>query len=294
MAEGSGGKAHVLATSKNMLIVADVLIVNKGFAQQHADKVAGLVNGLLEDNRLARDNPNACLDVIGKAFKWDREQTKAELAKVHFSNLPENRAFFSGAIDAAGSFGGIYQSAVHAYGSQIIKDPVDSDRFLDLKHLQAAEQSGVFKDQKVAIAPIRSTSTAPVEGDPLLSKDIRFLFAPNSANLELNNPDNLKNLEAIRKLLQVSPGSVVLLRGHVDSSMVETFRQRGGESYVRQMALRAIEFSKQRATEIKRLLVEKHGLDAGRLDVVGRGWEEPLGPDQEGNRRVEAQWFTLE
>jgi NitT/TauT family transport system substrate-binding protein len=294
VADGSGGKAHVLTTSKNLLIIADILIVNKGFAQQNPDKVAGLVNGLLEGNRMVRDNQAAHLDVIGKTFKWERDQTKAELAKVHLSNLPENLAFFSGAIDAAGSFGGIYQSAVYAYGSQLIKDPVDSDRFLDLAHLKALEQTGAFKEQKVAIAPIRSSAGAPVEGDPLLSKDIRFLFAPNSANLDLNNQDNLKNLEAIKRLLQVSPGSTVLLRGHVDNSMVEEFRKKGGEAYLRQMSLRAIDFSKQRAAEIKRLLIERHKADEKRLDVVGRGWEEPTSSDHEQNRRVEAQWFTLE
>jgi NitT/TauT family transport system substrate-binding protein len=216
------------------------------------------------------------------------------LAKVHLSNLPENLAFFSGAIDAAGSFGGIYQSAVYSYGSELIKDPVDSDRFVDLTHLKALEQAGAFKEQKVAIAPIRSAAGAPVEGDPLLSKDIRFLFAPNSANLDINNQDNLKNLEAIKRLLQVSPGSTVLLRGHVDNSMVEEFRKKGGEQYLRQMALRAVDFSKQRAGEIKRLLVERHKVDDKRIDIVGRGWEEPMSSDHEQNRRVEAQWFTLE
>lgn len=294
VAEGSGGKAHVLTTSKNLLIVADVLIVNKGFAQQNPKMVAGLIEGVIEGNHLVRENPTAWLDVIGKAFKWERDETKAELAKVHLSNLPENLAFFSGAIDAAGSFGGIYQSAVFSYGSQLIKDPVDADRFADLQHLKTLEQDGTFKDQKVSIAPIRSTGGAPVEGDPLLSKDIRFLFAPNSANLDVNNQDNLKNLEAIKRLLQVSPGSTILLRGHVDNSMVEEFRKRGGEAFVRQMALKSIDFSKQRANEIKRLLIEKHAVDAKRLDGVGRGWEEPLGPDNEQNRRVEAQWFTLE
>lgn len=295
VADASGGKAHVLTTSKNLLVVSDILIANKGFAQQHPEMVAGLANGLLEGNRMVRDNPTPHLDLIGKAFKWDRDQTKAELAKVHLSNLPENLAFFSGAIDAAGSFGGIYQSAVYAYGNQLIKDPVDSDRFMELKHLKALEQSGAFKDQKVAIAPIRtSAAAAAVEGDPLLSKDIRFLFSPNSANLDLTSQDNLKNLEAIKRLLQVSPGSVILLRGHVDNSLVEKFRQQGGDAYVRQMGLRAIDFSKQRAAEIKRLLIEKHGVDAARLDTVGRGWEEPSGADQEQNRRVEAQWFTLE
>jgi NitT/TauT family transport system substrate-binding protein len=294
VADESGGKAHVLTTSKNLLIIGDILIVNKGFAQQNAQKVAGLVDGLLEGNRMVRDNQAAHLDVIGKAFKWDRDQTKAELAKVHLSNLPENLAFFSGAIDAAGSFGGIYQSAVYSYGSELIKDPVDSDRFVDLAHLKALEQGGAFKEQKVAIAPIRSSASAPVEGDPLLSKDIRFLFAPNSANLDQNNQDNLKNLEAIKRLLQVSPGSTVLLRGHVDNSMVEEFRKKGGEQYLRQMSLRAVDFSKQRAAEIKRLLIERHKIDEKRLDVVGRGWEEPTSSDHEQNRRVEAQWFTLE
>jgi NitT/TauT family transport system substrate-binding protein len=37
----------------------------------------------------------------------------------------------------------------------------------------------------------------------------------------MSNQDNLKNLEAIKRLLQVSPGSTILLRGHVDNSMVE-------------------------------------------------------------------------
>ena len=129
VAEESGGKAHILDHEPNLLIVADILIVNKGFAQQHTNMVAGLVHGLLEGNRMVRDNPAAHLDAIGKAFKWEREQTRAELAKIHFSNLPENLAFFSGAIDAAGSFGGIYQSAVYSYGRDLIKDPVDATAF---------------------------------------------------------------------------------------------------------------------------------------------------------------------
>src|SRR6185436_14049554 len=62
VAEGSGGKAHVLTTSKNLLIVADILIVNKGFAQQNPAMVAGLVSGLLEGNRMVRDNQAAYLD----------------------------------------------------------------------------------------------------------------------------------------------------------------------------------------------------------------------------------------
>lgn len=293
VAEQSGGKARILTTSRNLLIVADILIVNRGFAQANPDKVQGLVSGLLEGNRLIRDGQPAALDAVAKAFKWDAAKAKAELEKVHLANLPENLAFFSGAIDAAGSFGGIYQSAVYAYG-ELIKNPVDADRFVDLNFLKTVEKSGAYKDQKIAIAPIRAGGPVTVEGDPLLTKDIRFLFEPNSAILDLKNQGNLKNLDTIKSLLQVSPGSKVTLRGHVDNARVPEFRQQGGEPLVRQMALKAMELSKNRAQEIKRLLGERLGVDAARVETVGRGWEEPAGPVSEQNRRVEVQWFTVE
>ncbi len=292
--QGSGGKAHVLTTNRNLLIIADVLILHRGFAEQHPKVVEGLVQGLLEGNRMVRDRPDSQLDVIGRAFKWTREDTKAELANVHLSNLPENRAFFSGAIDAAGSFGGIYQSAVLAYGRDLIKDPPDAGKFMVSQHLDALEKAGMFKDQTIAIAPIRSGGGASVETDPLLSKDIRFLFEPNSGTLDMANQENIRSLETIKRMLQISPGSTMLLRGHVDNARVADFRKQGGEAYVRQQALRAMELSKNRAAEIRRLLIERYTVDAKRLDIVGRGWEEPSGADSAQNRRVEVQWFTIE
>jgi NitT/TauT family transport system substrate-binding protein len=292
--DGSGGKAHVLTTNRNLLIIADVLILHRGFAEQNPKVVEGLVQGLLEGNRMVRDRPDTQLDVIARAFKWSRDDTKAELANVHLSNLPENRAFFSGAIDAAGSFGGIYQSAVLSYGSDLIKDPPDASHFLRGQALDALEKAGLFKEQVVAIAPIRSAGGASVESDPLLSKDIRFLFDPNLATLDMSNQDNVKNLDAIRRMLAISPGSTMLLRGHVDNAQVPLFRAKGGEAYVRQQALRAMELSKNRASEIRRLLIERFNVDPKRLDIVGRGWEEPAGPDSAQNRRVEVQWFTIE
>jgi NitT/TauT family transport system substrate-binding protein len=292
--DGSGGQAHVLTTNRNLLIIADVMIVHRGFAQENPKIVHGLVQGLLEGNRMVRDQPDSYLDVVGRSFKWDRADTKSELANVHLSNLPENLAFFSGAIDAAGSFGGIYQSAVLAYGSDLIKDPPDASRFAETTALKAIDQTGLFKGQTVAIAPIRSGGGASVEANPLLSKDIRFLFEPNSSTLDQANQENIRNLDAIRRLLQVSPGSTVLLRGHVDNARVEEFRRTGGEAYVRTQALRAMELSKNRAGEIRKLLIERHTIDPKRLDVVGRGWEEPAGPNSDLNRRVEVQWFTIE
>ncbi len=293
--DDSDGKATLLVSNRNLLVIADILVVNKGFAAANPKIMAGLVNGLLEGNALVRDTPEGSLDLLNKSLKFgDRSKTRAELAKVHLANLPENIAFFSGAIDAAGSFGGIYQSAVWAYGSDLVRNPVDADRFVDTSHLKAIEQSGAFKNQKIAIAPIHSRTGQTVEDDPLLSKNIRFLFQPNSATLDPANEDNLKNLEAIKTLLQVSPGSTVLLRGHVDNGLIEDFRRQGGEALVRQQALSAMELSKNRAREVKRILIEKNNIEPARLDSVGRGWDEPLGKTPAENRRVEIQWFTVE
>ena len=292
--DGSGGKAHVLVTNRNLLIIADVLIVHRGFAQEQPKIVEGLVQGLLEGNRMVRDRPDQYLDVVGRSFKWSREDTKSELANVHLSNLPENLAFFSGAIDAAGSFESIYQSAVLAYGSGLIKDPPDPSRFANLTPLQTLDKSGIFKEQKVAIAPIKGGGTASLETDPLLSKDIRFLFEPNEAKLDQSNQENLQNLDSIKRLVQISPGSKLLLRGHVDNAKIEEFRRKGGEAFVRSAALSAMDLSKRRASEIKRLLVERYNIDPQRIDVVGRGWEEPAGTNSDLNRRVEVQWFTIE
>jgi NitT/TauT family transport system substrate-binding protein len=94
--------------------------------------------------------------------------------------------------------------------------------------------------------------------------------------------------------VQISPGSTILLRGHVDNAQIEKFRKEGGQAYVNTQALRAMQLSKDRAAEIRRILIEKYQMDGKRIDVVGRGWEEPAGTDSAANRRVEVQWFTIE
>lgn len=290
----SAGAAKMLVSNRNLLVVADILVMNKGFATAHPEVVKGLVHGLLEGNRQLRDNPQANAAVVAKAFGWTEAETLEELSKVHLSNLPENLAFFDGSIDSAGSFQGIFQSSVLAYGA-LIKNPADPARFADLQYLKALEGSGQFKGQTIAIAPIRTTGKVALEGDALLSKDIRFFFEANSALLDKQAKENQDYLDTIKKFLQVSPGSVVLLRGHVDNGMVADFERQGGSALVRSMALKAMELSRQRAQAVKEALLTRHpGIKDDRIELVGRGWEEPLGQDSEQNRRVEVQWFTLE
>jgi len=58
------------------------------------------------------------------------------------------------------------------------------------------------------------------------------------------------------------------------------FRKEGGEDLVKTMALKAMALSKERADAVRTALLKKHPeIDAKRIEIVGRGWEEPAGTD---------------
>lgn len=296
--EASGGKAHQLVDNRNLLVVADVLLFNKAFAAGNPAIVEKIVEGALLKNAEIRADPAAHAAALAKAFaayEWSEADAREELSRVHLSNLPENLAFFRGAIDEAGSFASVFQSANLAYGAALQPRPVDSSYFADLAALSAIEASGRLAGQVASIAPVKTSQQEPLEADPLLTRDIRFFFLPNDHRLDMAKTANAKLLGDVARLLGVSPGSVVLLRGHVDDARREEFRKQGGETLVRSLALKAIELSARRAEEVKSQLLKLHpDLDPARVETVGRGWEEPAGKDSDLNRRVEVQWFTLE
>lgn len=300
--EKAGGAAHVLVTNRNLLIVADILMINGGFAKANPKVVAGLVAGLIEGNSLVRESPEKYSALLGKAFGWKPDEVKDELAKVHLANLPENLAFFAGTLDSAGSYEYIYETAAYVYGSGLIGEPADAAKLVDTSHLIALEKQGVFRNQQASITPIRAKG-GPAENDPdaqkldavaLLSKDIRFHFQPNSSTLQMNNPENQKGLEAIAQLVKVSPGSSVLLRGHADGSLAVKARQEKGEAAARPIFLQLKNLSRARCAEVKRVLEEKLRIDGARIEAQGVGADEPTGKGPDADRRVEVLWMVLE
>jgi len=296
--EASGGMARQLVDNKNLLIVADILVFNKGFVKEQPAIVEKLIEGMLVFNDRIRKDPAAHHEAIARAFaeyEWTAEDAADELSKVHLSNLPENLAFFRGGIDEAGSFASVFQSANLAYGAELQPNPVAASYFAELAALEAIDAAGRLSGQTASIEPIRSSSDTPIENDPLLTRDIRFYFKPNSAELNMEKNENHQFLESVNHLLGVSPGSMILLRGHVDDAQKDNFLKSGGPELLRKMSLKAMELSNDRAQEVKAELLGKYPqLDAGRIEIVGRGWEEPAGADSDLNRRVEVQWFTLE
>ncbi|MCS6976404.1 MAG: OmpA family protein [Gemmatales bacterium] len=287
-------KVRLLTTNRNLLIIADVLIVNQAFAKANPKIVQGMVDGIMWATQELRKNPEPYLPVCAKAFDQTVEECRESLKDVHLSNLAENLLFFSDQPGKIGTFNEIYYSAVYSYGREIIRNPVPPERLVNRKYLEELERSGAFAGQVVELGPSEERDKKTVlEGNPLLTKQIRFLFEPNSTKLDLNDPGNQRALKDLLQLLKLAPGSYLVLRGHLDNSQVAEFK-RQGEAFYRRQAVRAVEMSKARAEAVKAVLVQ-NGVDPARIDTDGRGWDEPIpGAPPEENRRVEVQLYTLE
>ena len=295
--EKCNGGAVVLATTANLLVIADVLVLNEGFAKANPKIVLGLVDGLLAGNEMVREDPDKHFVILEKVFEWEKGDAAEELKKVHLANLPENLAFFNGTIDSAGSFEYILETAIDIYKSQIIGKPIKCESVLSLDALKAAEKSGVYKNQKSKIEPVLVDAIGETDPAPLLSKNVTIEFQPNKATV-IDDDKNQEAFKTITALLKIGNGSTVMLRGHADSEKLDAFRKRadfkdaGGEGKVREGKLKLKALSKERSLASKEVLVKQYNISAGRIECEGVGIDEPTGGGPARDRRVEIQWFT--
>ena len=300
LVQKSKGKAYIKTTNRNQLIIADILVVNRGFALKHPDMVKGLVHGLLEGNRLVDEIKRSKgkkeeLDLLAKAFTtdpkdaYDQDSIKEELKKVELSNYPLNKAFFADSMPLGGSFNGIYDEAVRCYGKELIDFTTDAASFINNKFLEELAKKPEFATQAISLDPI--PGPVPNKRTRAVWKNVRFLFERNEySKIEKNDGDNGANLEFIRNFVRLSPGSLLKLTGHLDDSNAKA----QDKEWIKKYAPMAIQESSKRAETIKKMLVDSYGLISEQIETSGKGWNEPLGNDPEKNRRVEVQIFTLE
>lgn len=299
LVQNSKGKAYIKTTNRNQLIIADILVVNRGFAEKHPDMVQGLVEGLLQGNKNINEikkgkEGNAELDLLAKAFTtdpsdaYDRDSIREELDKVDFANYPLNEAFFKDKMPLGGSFNGIYEEAVKCYGD-LVDSNIDPSIFIDTKPLNALGTLHEFQSERISIDP----SPGPISNNRsrVVWKNVRFLFDRNQYdNIDRNEGENGANLDFISNFVRLSPGSLLKLTGHLDDSNAKL----QGKAWAAKYAPLAMSESLKRAETIKQMLVRSSGLEPSQIETDGKGWSESLGSDPEKNRRVEVQIFTLE
>ncbi len=277
----SAGAARQLTSNRNLLIIADVLLVNGGLAKAQPQIVAGLVHGALEGNRRLRSDPERNLPIVATAFGWDLAKARDELAKVHLANHAENLAFFNGTMDAAGSYGFITGIAGKVYESYL-GNPVDCQRFTDLNILRRLER--FFPGEQVDIQMI---GVGAQEVEPVLTRDVRLQF-DDGINLSGDDEGNRKILDGLAQTLRTSPGSILVLVGHVEPTRRAELEKSLGKMKA-MMAARSL--GQGRAEAVRKVLVDTRRIDASRIQILSRGWEQPLAnaANPRLNRRVEVQ-----
>lgn len=296
----SKGKAYLKTTNRNQLIIADILVLNRGFAEANPKMVEGLVYGLIAGNQMASEIKNgkgstADLDLLCKAFTtdpkdpYDRASMLEELGKVDLANLPLNVAFFADKMPQGGSFAGLIEEAERCYGPALVPAPVPAEEFHSNAALDALTASGEFSSQRLTIDAIPGPSSKKLVS--VVRKNVRFQFDEAVySRLDPAMGENGTNLESIASFAKVSPGSVVKLLGHLDN----TKAREQGSAWAKANEARAIKASLERAATVKKMLIDSYGLRDDQIETVGKGWSEPLGVEPEQNRRVEVQIFSLE
>ena len=296
--DGSGGKAHVLDDEPQP---ADrrrrARSSTAASREEHPKIVEGLVQGLLEGNRMVRDRPDQYLDVVGRAVQVEpRRHARPSSPRCTCRTCPRtSRSSPARSTPPAASAASTSRRCSPTAATSSRTRPTPS-RFVDLaaprRRSRRAASSRSRRSRSRRSAPARGARSKPIRCSARTSGSCS---SRTPSTLDLSNQENLKNLEAIKRLLQVSPGSTLLLRGHVDNARVDDFRQQGGEAYVRTQALRAMELSKNRAARdpqaARRALQASTPSASTSSAAAGKS---PSAPNSDQNRRVEVQWFTLE
>jgi NitT/TauT family transport system substrate-binding protein len=296
-AERSKGKAYINSSNANQLIVADVLAINKAFALANPKIVKGLTHGIIEGNRRViaglKTDDTKMFELLAKALTTDNEEpwtadnVKVELGNIELANFALNKAFFTDTLELGGSYQGIFEEAVKAYGS-LVTAPTSADRFLDLKPLdELLTEVPAFASDQVTIKEFSGPKPSRTLA---VWRDLDFIFERNIYDrVPLDLGENKESLDQIARYVKFAPGSRIQLTGHLDDSEAK----RRGQAWATKYAANARKASLKRADSVKNTLVTRFGLLDSQITTLGRGWDFPLGEALQ-NRRVEVRIFTLE
>lgn len=290
-----------LVTNKNLLNIADVLIVNQGFAEAQPKIVESLVTAVLRGNMRVRElqkQPNkAEFELIAKALTTDpsdpstAEDIEESIGSIYFMNTAENEAFFTDKLPRGDSFDGIWQSAKQLYGSELVSAEPRNSKVSLLPKIFRASEIRSLSDGKISIPLLAANDKGTYSAIASANHDLTF--QRNSAALETaaDAADNAKILAALTRKLKREVGCRILLRGHVDGSKLGEVPAEDR----RELEEQAIQLSAERAASVKKELVDKFLIPEQQIKTEGVGAREPLpGAPGSRNRRVEVRTMSLE
>ncbi len=295
--------ARLLISSKDAnQLIADTYVVRNDLFADKPELMQAFVQSMLEAVDLV--GPET-FNAMAAFYQTSAADAKSMLDDVHLANAPETSMF----LDDTNPIGAykifvLSQEYYKQLGQLSPTASYEPERVLSRKILDAALATGAFKGQKNLIADSFNKKAAFDIADletqrVVLSNDVQLYFEPQ--RLDFNLADNTAEMKENARLLgriaeqtEFLATTMLKLVGHLDTAKVEEFRAKGNQAFIEASAQAKL-VSKKRAEYVKKLLVEKYGIDADRIVTEGRGWDNPIDPeDPDKNRRVEVQFISLE
>ena len=227
------------------------------------------------------------------------------LKDVHIANFPESKMFFDdGNPIGAHKIFLLAQEYYKQLGSLPATASYDAERVLGNKIIQGIDKKGLFASQKNLIADSfnkkASFDIADLEEQRVvLTNDVQLYFEAQKLDFSLasdsaESKENIALLNKVAEQTKFLATTVMKLVGHLDTAKVADFKARGNQAFIEASAQAKL-ISKKRAEFVKKVLVEKYGIDPQRIFTEGKGWDEPIdASDPAKNRRVEVRFISLE
>lgn len=284
-------------------LIADTYIVRTDLLQDKPEMMKAFVEAMAEASQLV--DTKTWSDMAAFYSLADAGEAKSMLDDVHVANFAETAMFFDDA-NPIGAYK-IFVLAQEYYkqlGSLPSTASYDPERVINRTIIDAIAAGKEFAGQKNLIADSFNKKAAFDIGDlenqrVVLSNDVQLFFDAQKLDFDPDSQadeikENMKMLGKVAEQTEFLATTIVKLVGHLDTAKVEEFRAKGNQAFIEASAQAKL-VSKKRAEFVKKMLVERYKIDADRIVTEGRGWDNPIDPeDPTKNRRVEVQFISLE
>ena len=246
---------------------------------------------------MVRDNPDAHLDLIAKAFKWTQARRRRASWPRCTSRTCRRTSRSSRGRSTRRAASAASSSRPSTPTADLIKDPADADRFVELEAPEGA------RGRRRRSRTRRRRSRRSDRGGAPPSKAIRCSARTSgSCSAELVEPRHQERgqPEEPRGDQEAPAGQPGLdraparPRGQLDDRGIPQAGRRAVRARSRRFG--AMELSKKRAAEITRLLIEKHGVAKERhrdgRPRLGGAARHGLGPEPPRRGRSGSRWSS--
>ncbi len=302
VSDGVPGTRLVVSTASANHLIADVWAVRNDFYRDHPDIVANLTRGIFEGMDQVRKDPPTAAKFLAAAFNLPAGDCENMIGKdggiatgdAHLANYRENVNFFLDPMNPA-SFEIVWNRASAIYKSLGAIDNQVSPAKVKAATILAKlseEYKEVIDLSQPTFKPGALFKTAEATSAEILTKAIIVTFEPNTSNLNSNYDKSIPALlEEVGKMSGSFGNAYIVIEGNTDASR---------KGVVPADLVRSLSY--ERASAVKKALLEKYKFNPDKFKVIGNGWDNPLpgltdssnADNNKKNRRVEIKVFRLE